>query len=113
MLSRQRFATDYGVIIMSTLLFSILGLSLAAQQCSIWREIAPCTCRKDTSRINVNCEKMTSYQEVVNSLQNRFAPTDRIVLQISSSVLEDLPDRSFKELNMTIESIQLNHDNLR
>ncbi|KAK4877356.1 hypothetical protein RN001_009862 [Aquatica leii] len=98
---------------MSTLLLSILGLTLGAQQCSVWKEIAPCTCRNDRpTTIEIYCEKMSSYDQIVRTLQNKFLPTDKILLRIQSSTLHDLPQRTFKELNVTIENIQLNHDDL-
>ncbi|KAF5301243.1 hypothetical protein FQR65_LT00943 [Abscondita terminalis] len=98
---------------MSTLLLSILGLTLGAQQCSVWKEIAPCTCRNDRPTIiEIYCEKMSSYDQIVGILQNKFLPTDKVLLRIQSSSLHDLPQRTFKELNVTIENIQLNHDDL-
>lgn len=108
-----RFIASYEILIMSTLLLSILGLSIGAQQCTQWKEIAPCTCIKDTSIIIVNCDKMSSYGEIVNTLQNKFVRTDRVELRIGFSILEDLQQRSFKELDMNIEKLQLHHDNLR
>ncbi|KAK5642667.1 hypothetical protein RI129_008834 [Pyrocoelia pectoralis] len=108
----RRFVFNFMNITMSTLLLSVLGLTLGAQQCLVWKEIAPCTCLNETSKIEIFCEKMSSYEQVVNTLQNKFLPTDRILLRISSSTLQDLPQKSFKELNMNIENIQLNNDNL-
>ncbi|XP_065160953.1 protein artichoke [Atheta coriaria] len=101
-------------LIMSTLLLSLLGVSsIAIQQCAVWREIAPCTCKKEyTSKISVTCMKMESFGQVVSLLQNKFQPKDRIILSIGESNLSDLGDRSFKELNMTIEDLKLNHNEL-
>ncbi|KAF5297200.1 hypothetical protein FQA39_LY12215 [Lamprigera yunnana] len=110
----RRFAfSSVTTIIMSTLLLSILGLTLGVQQCPMWKEIAPCTCKNDRPTIiDVFCEKMTSYDQIVNILQNKFHPNDKITLRIKSSTLRDLPERTFKELNVTIENIQLNQDDL-
>lgn len=64
------------------------------------------------SRISLNCERMQSFQEVVDHLHGKFTPKDRVILRIAYSKLEDLVHRSFQELNMTIEDLKLNHNNL-
>lgn len=100
---------------MTALLMTIMGLSISAQQCSVWKEIQPCTCKKENNSLTttVVCDKISSFTEMYNVLQNKFSPTDKIILEVSHSKLEDLFNRSFKELNMTIESLKLNNDNLR
>uniref|UniRef100_A0A1Y1MT41 LRRCT domain-containing protein n=1 Tax=Photinus pyralis TaxID=7054 RepID=A0A1Y1MT41_PHOPY len=108
----RRFVYNFPNITMSTLLLSILGLTLGAPQCSILKDIAPCKCSNETYKIEITCEKMTSYDHLVNTLRDKFLPTEKIVLEISSSSLHDLPQRSFKELNLNIKNLQLHHDNL-
>lgn len=100
---------------MTTLMMTLMGLSIGAQQCSVWKEIQPCTCKKENNSLTttVVCDKITSFADMYSVLQNKFAPADRIILEVSHSKLEDLLERSFKELNMTIESLKLNNDNLR
>lgn len=101
------------VIIMSALLLSILGLSVGMPDCPMWKTIAPCTCRLGSPHLmSVSCEKMTSYGQVVNLLRGHFTPQDRVSLGISFSTLDDLHERSFGELNMTIENLRLNFNNL-
>lgn len=102
--------------IMSTLLYTILGLSASLTlHCSVRKEISPCTCRRQeaSNTVIVACERMTSFAQVVDALQDRFPLTDPISLKITYSTLDDLPYRSFQELNMTIVNLKLNHDNLR
>ncbi|XP_044253859.1 insulin-like growth factor-binding protein complex acid labile subunit [Tribolium madens] len=98
---------------MSALLLSILGLSVGIPHCPMWKEIAPCTCRMDSTKLTtIHCDKMTSYDQVVRLLKGHFAPEDRVSLKISFSKLDDLPYRAFNELNITIENLKLNHDGL-
>lgn len=101
------------VVLSTILLLSIVGLSEGIQNCAVWKEIAPCTCKIEFSLTTINCERMESFDEIVNILKNRFAPKDKISLRITSSNLYDLAERSFDEFNMNIESLKLNHDNLR
>lgn len=80
----------------------------------MWKDLAPCTCRMDSSQLKVIiCEKMGSYEQVVNLLGGHFTPGDRVSLTVHYSKLVDLPRRTFKELNMSIENLKLNHDSLR
>ncbi|XP_063910606.1 insulin-like growth factor-binding protein complex acid labile subunit isoform X1 [Zophobas morio] len=98
---------------MSALLLSILGLSVGIPHCPMWKEIVPCTCRMDSTKLTtIHCDRMTSYDQVVKLLKGHFSPADRVSLKLSFSKLDDLPFRSFKELNMSIENLKLNHDNL-
>lgn len=100
---------------MSTLLYTILGLSASLNlHCSMRKEISPCTCRRQeaSNNIAVSCERMTSFAQVLDALQDKFSPTEPISLKITYSNLEDLPHRNFNDLNMTIVTLKLNHDNL-
>lgn len=65
------------------------------------------------NKVLVNCERMTSYGQVVDALQDRFSSKEMITLKVQFSTLDDLPQRSFQELNMSVVNLQLNHDNLR
>ncbi|XP_060519839.1 leucine-rich repeat protein SHOC-2 [Cylas formicarius] len=97
---------------MSALLLTIVGIS-AFQQCPVWREIAPCACRRSQAKLSsITCDKMGSYGQVVNLLGGHFGPTDRVSLKLSSSNLQDLEYRAFKELNVSIENLKLNHDHI-
>lgn len=101
------------VTAMSALLLSILGLSVGVSHCPMWKEIAPCTCRTDSTKLTtVHCDKMASYDQAVRLLEGHFTPADRVFLKMSFSKLDDLPHRTFKELNMSIEHLKLNHDSL-
>lgn len=98
---------------MSQLLLSILGLSVAMPHCPMWQDIKPCTCRTDSSQLtSISCEKIDSFEQIVNVFRGHFAPTDRVSFRLSYSNIDDLRFRSFKELNMSIENLKLNHDNI-
>lgn len=98
---------------MSALLLSILGLSSVIPHCPMWKAIAPCSCRMDSTKLqSIYCEKMSSFDQIVNLFHGHFSPSDRISLSIALSSLDDLPRRSFKELNMSIENLKLNQDNI-
>lgn len=101
--------------VMSTLLYTLLGLTVGSTlHCAVRKEISPCTCRKqDLNGVLVNCERMTSFGQVVDALQDKFPAKELIILKVTYSALEDLPYRNFQELNMSIHNLQLNHDNLR
>jgi hypothetical protein len=62
--------------------------------------------------IKVICEGMSSFEQVITAIQQKFENVD-ISLKISHSALVDLPESSFMELNLTIFKLQLNYDNLR
>jgi hypothetical protein len=56
---------------------------------------------------------MESYDQVVNSLQNRFPPEYRIMLTISHSNMTDLDHREFSELNMNIKALMIPFNGLK
>lgn len=88
--------------------------------CAIRKDISPCSCQnyiplEETKRkpwIKVTCEKMNSFLEVVQTLQNKFDRNVTIMLQIAFSNLDDLPSNKFKHINSDINELMLNHNNL-
>lgn len=91
---------------------SFTGPSL---HCAVRREINPCTCKhRDalTGSITVVCERMTSFGQVVDALQDRFG-NHSIALRIAVSNLDDLPSKTFQELGMRIIHLKLMKNNLR
>ncbi|CAH1280672.1 unnamed protein product [Diabrotica balteata] len=97
------------------LLISVIGVTHSLQHCPIWKEIVPCTCKTDKSDAlvkltSISCDKMESFDHVLEKLRGHFQPTDRVSLRLAFSSLGDLYKHSFKELNMTIENLKLNHD---
>nr|CAD7426205.1 unnamed protein product [Timema monikensis] len=78
-------------------------------------QISPCTCRiqePDTDTTVVACERMASFSQVVQALQNKFPPDADITLKIAYSQLEDLEGHSLQELGLAVTNLKLNHDNL-
>ncbi|XP_055628011.1 insulin-like growth factor-binding protein complex acid labile subunit isoform X1 [Toxorhynchites rutilus septentrionalis] len=101
---------------MATLLYTIIGMTASASlNCAVRREISPCTCSPHgffANTIEVKCEQMESFHQVVDALQDRFTPDYNIWLTISHSQLLDLATQSFYEMNMNIKSLKMNFDNL-
>lgn len=98
---------------MSSLLLTILGLSYGFQHCPMSKEIKPCTCnyRTELSKfMYILCDKMKSYEQLVDTFRGHFSPSDRVSLTVRFSDLADMQNRSFGELNMTIESMKLVND---
>ncbi|XP_019873483.2 insulin-like growth factor-binding protein complex acid labile subunit isoform X2 [Aethina tumida] len=93
----------------SALLLTIVGLTVS--NCPMWREVSPCTCKMESRNvIGITCMKSTSYDQVANKLSGHFTPHNRVYLKLAHSNLNDLNFRTFKELNMTIEHLRLEHD---
>jgi len=101
---------------MSTFLYTLLGLTVGASlHCSVRREISPCTCRVQephSNTIQVACERMTSFTQVVDALRGKFASDVEISLKIAFSRLDDFTNHTFQELGLAITNLKLNHDNL-
>ncbi|CAH2005530.1 unnamed protein product [Acanthoscelides obtectus] len=100
---------------MSVLLLSILGVSSGLRQCPVWRDIQPCQCRMEPNSkaaTHVWCEKMSSFGQAIDLLANKFPSDEKISLKLVGSTFSDLPERSFKELNCTIENLKMNHNYL-
>uniref|UniRef100_A0A1B6E451 LRRCT domain-containing protein n=1 Tax=Clastoptera arizonana TaxID=38151 RepID=A0A1B6E451_9HEMI len=106
----------FQLVIVNTFLYSLLGLTVGTSfHCAVRREISPCTCRhqeENTGVIQVTCERMTSFSQVVGALRDKFEPEVKIALTISYSNLEDLPESGFQELGMNVNKLILNFDQL-
>ncbi|XP_050537714.1 protein artichoke-like [Daktulosphaira vitifoliae] len=85
-------------------------------QCSVRRSITPCTCSYNSlmvkPRILVVCQKMESFESVIEALQNKFDALFDYVLSIEYSELHDLHNRKFNELGIPIVDLKLNNNNL-
>ncbi|XP_014223414.1 chondroadherin-like protein isoform X2 [Trichogramma pretiosum] len=137
--SRQRYDRDvYRVVkkednkggaIMSGLLYTLLSFAASTSlHCAVRREISPCTCRQEDfsapisnpplgsplhgERIEVECEKMESFNQVAEALRGRFTPEQSITLRVSHSYLKDISRHGFKDLKMSITRLELNYDKL-
>lgn len=78
--------------------------------CAQRKEISPCTCRQNLYkpvRISVECQKMKSFEDIINTLRNKFDRSVEVRLSIEFSNLLDLPQWQFKELHSTIYWIWL------
>lgn len=86
--------------------------------CSVRRSISPCTCSYYSPavvrpRILVLCQKMDSFESVVNALQNKLDTVFDYTLNIEYSDLHDLDKRRFDELGFAIMDLKLVYNNLR
>uniref|UniRef100_A0A336LY93 CSON008120 protein n=1 Tax=Culicoides sonorensis TaxID=179676 RepID=A0A336LY93_CULSO len=103
---------------MATLLYTIFGITAGASlHCAQRREISPCTCAPHETypnTIQVTCERMDNFTQVVHALENRLpnTPEINIWLKITHSNLIDLENATFAEMNMNIKNLKLNHNNL-
>lgn len=91
-------------------------VQVASLHCSMRPEISPCSCSPHeyfNNTIHVNCEGVDSFNQVFDSLQNKFPDPDNIWLKITKSQLDDLETRSFKDMNAKITRLSLSNDNLR
>lgn len=106
------------VLLISFLCFvnSSYSFSPSSVHCAVRREISPCTCRHAdymTQAIVVSCEKMSSFGQVVDALQDRFErPEQKIILKISVSNLDDMQSKTFEELGMNMITLHLKHNNI-
>lgn len=81
--------------------------------CAERRDISPCTCSPMMrSNIVVQCERMTSFGQVVTALRGRFQPGVNIDLSVSFSQLDDFHERSFDELGLSVYKLTLKGNNL-
>ncbi|KAK0177965.1 hypothetical protein PV328_001958 [Microctonus aethiopoides] len=63
-------------------------------------------------KITVACERMESFGQVADALKGKFTPEQQITLKVSHSQLIDISRHDFKELQMSITRLELNHDHL-
>lgn len=80
------------IFTMATLLYTIFGITAGASlHCAVRREISPCTCAPHETFPNtivVTCERMETFTQVVDALQDRFQMDAAIWLKITHSQLE-------------------------
>jgi hypothetical protein len=101
---------------MATLLYTIVGITLGGSlHCSLRREIAPCTCDLlyAPNTIQVTCDRMESFNQIVDVLRDKFSPDFNIGLKITNSLLNDFDGKNFAEMNMNVKNLRLNFNNLR
>ncbi|XP_014209108.1 insulin-like growth factor-binding protein complex acid labile subunit [Copidosoma floridanum] len=70
------------------------------------------TVQPHTERIEVECERMQSFQQVAEALTGKFTNEQQITLRVSHSQLKDISDHGFKALRMAIVKLELNYDGI-
>ncbi|XP_016956021.1 leucine-rich repeat-containing G-protein coupled receptor 6 [Drosophila biarmipes] len=98
---------------MTSLVYTVFHL--ATLQCSVRPEISPCTCEtgKAWNHVELSCEKLESFDAVVNSLANKLNPDTQIDLKITHSHLEDLEMKSFTDMNFNLYKLRMNWNGLK
>lgn len=87
-----------------------------ARACVAWEAINPCTCYQHNvkdSWIKVVCQKMRSFNEIIQSLRNKIDRSTQIQLAIELSDLEDLAERKFSDIQSHIIQLWLNKNKLK
>lgn len=131
-LRRFRMATMMGLFTLCSVTAISVGSSL---HCTVRHDISPCTCRQEDysaqiipgpplgsvvhphhhsygERIEVECERMESFNQLSEALRGKFTPDQQIQLRISHSQLKDITKHGLKDLRMSITRLDLNYDNL-
>lgn len=98
---------------MTSLVYAVFHI--ATLQCSVRPEISPCTCEtgKAVNHVELACQKLESFNAVVDSLANKLNPDMRIDLQITHSQLDDLEMRSFRDMNFNLYKLRMQWNGLR
>lgn len=105
------------IVKMAAVLFTITHLMASASlHCSVRPDITPCSCAPHYSFpniIQVTCDGSSSFNQIVNVLQDKFTPEYNLWLKITRSDLMDMNSRTFAEMNMNIKHLRLSFNNLR
>ncbi|XP_052846435.1 insulin-like growth factor-binding protein complex acid labile subunit [Drosophila gunungcola] len=98
---------------MTSLVYTVFHL--ASLQCSVRPEISPCTCEtgKAWNHVELSCEKLESFNAVVDSLANKLNADTQIDLKITHSQLDDLEMRSFTDMNFNLYKLRMQWNGLR
>ncbi|XP_034106062.1 LOW QUALITY PROTEIN: insulin-like growth factor-binding protein complex acid labile subunit [Drosophila albomicans] len=98
---------------MTSLMYAVFHI--ATMQCSVRPEISPCTCEtgKAPNHVELACEKLESFNAVVDSLANKLNPDVSIDLKITYSQLDDLEMRSFRDMNFNLYKLRMQWNRLR
>ncbi|KAH8363562.1 hypothetical protein KR084_011640 [Drosophila pseudotakahashii] len=98
---------------MTSLVYTVFHL--ATLQCSVRPEISPCTCEtgKAWNHVELSCEKLESFNAVVDSLANKLGTDTNIDLKITYSHLDDLEMRSFTDMNFNLYKLRMQWNGLK
>ncbi|XP_043646766.1 insulin-like growth factor-binding protein complex acid labile subunit [Drosophila teissieri] len=98
---------------MTSLVYTVFHL--ASLQCSVRPEISPCTCEtgKAWNHVELSCEKLESFNAVVDSLANKLNADTNIDLKITHSQLDDLEMRSFTDMNFNLYKLRMQWNSLK
>ncbi|XP_037936464.1 podocan-like [Teleopsis dalmanni] len=103
---------------MASLIYTVLSITnVASVHCAARPEISPCTCDSislyNLKFLELTCEKVDSFHQIVDKLSNKFDPNLNISLKITYSQLEDMEMLSFKDMNLNVNKLRLQWNNLR
>ncbi|XP_017135777.1 insulin-like growth factor-binding protein complex acid labile subunit [Drosophila miranda] len=98
---------------MTSLMYAVFHI--ASLQCSVRPEISPCTCEtgKASNYVELSCEKLESFNAIVDTLANKLNPDVHTDLKITHSQLDDLEMRSFTDMNFNLYKLRMQWNGLR
>ncbi|XP_022214179.2 leucine-rich repeat-containing G-protein coupled receptor 6 [Drosophila obscura] len=98
---------------MTSLMYAVFHI--ASLQCSVRPEISPCTCDtgKASNYVELSCEKLESFNAIVDTLANKLNPDVHTDLKITHSQLDDLEMRSFTDMNFNLYKLRMQWNGLR
>lgn len=87
-----------------------------AMHCNLDQDISPCSCVPHEimpRTLVLTCDGASSFNQVVDGLQNKIKRDVDVWLKITYSELKDMDTRKFDDMNLNIRNLRLNYDQLR
>ncbi|XP_036336811.1 toll-like receptor 7 [Rhagoletis pomonella] len=101
---------------MASFVYAVWSITnVASVHCAVRPELSPCTCEPiyADNYVELSCEKVDSFHQIVDALSNKFDPDVNISLKISHSQLEDLEMRSFMDMKLKLVKLRMQWNSLR
>ncbi|XP_054733180.1 leucine-rich repeat protein SHOC-2 [Anastrepha obliqua] len=101
---------------MASFVYAVWSITnVASVHCAVRPELSPCTCEPiyADNYVELSCEKVDSFHQIVDALSNKFDPNVNISLKISHSQLEDLEMRSFMDMKLKLVKLRMQWNSLR
>lgn len=101
---------------MASFVYAVWSITnVASVHCAVRPELSPCTCEPiyADNYVELSCEKVDSFHQIVDALSNKFEPDVNISLKISHSQLEDLEMRSFMDMKLKLVKLRMQWNSLK
>ncbi|XP_067613322.1 leucine-rich repeats and immunoglobulin-like domains protein 3 [Eurosta solidaginis] len=101
---------------MASFVYAVWSITnVASVHCAVRPELSPCTCEPiyADNYVELSCEKVDSFHQIVNALSNKFDPDVNISLKISHSQLEDLEMLSFMDMKLKLVKLRMQWNSLK